>query len=235
MTNPKQLYLDVKIDQTKNLSDFIQCKSTDLIIKALKEFCTEESLNQNFFLWGRAGSGKNYLLHSIHHEFISLNKRVAFISFKNSAFSSPKILDGLDSLDLIIIESINLFPKENNWELALFSLINAARLSGTKILCSSDIVAKDLNFSLPDLISRLLSFSAFEVKEIKEEEKREALKKELLKKGLKAEEKVITFILNHTSRRLSDLLQLISDLDDFSLEKKRKITIPLIKEMISFD
>ena len=46
---------------------------------------------------------------------------------------------------------------------------------------------------------------------------------------------MISYILNHTSRGLSDLLQLISDLDNFSLEKKRKITIPLIKEMISFN
>ena len=67
------------------------------------------------------------------------------------------------------------------------------------------------------------------------EEKRQALKAEIARKGLIAEEKVITYILNHTSRGLSDLLQLISDLDGFSLERKRRITIPLVKEMISFD
>tara|TARA_B100000427_G_scaffold22698_1_gene17026 strand:+ start:4359 stop:5075 length:717 start_codon:yes stop_codon:yes gene_type:complete len=235
MTDPKQLYLDVKIDKNKTLASFIECKSTELIISALKEFCMEDSLNQNFFLWGSSGSGKNYLLHSIHQDFTLRKKRVAFISFKNISFSSPEILESLDSLDLIILEGIDLYPKERDWELALFNLINDSKLSGTKILCSSDRVAKELRFTLPDLISRILSFTAFEIKEIKEEEKRQALKAEIARKGLIAEEKVITYILNHTSRGLSDLLQLISDLDGFSLERKRRITIPLIKEMISFD
>ena len=50
MTDPKQLYLDVKIDKNKTLASFIECKSTELIISALKEFCMEDSLNQNFLI-----------------------------------------------------------------------------------------------------------------------------------------------------------------------------------------
>ena len=53
MTNPKQLFLDVKIDKSKTLDSFIKCDSTELIIQALKEFCKEDSLNQFFYLWGK--------------------------------------------------------------------------------------------------------------------------------------------------------------------------------------
>tara|TARA_Y100000814_G_scaffold241750_1_gene186287 strand:+ start:74 stop:790 length:717 start_codon:yes stop_codon:yes gene_type:complete len=235
MTNPKQLFLDVKIDKSKTLDSFIKCDSTELIIQALKEFCKEDSLNQFFYLWGKEGSGKNYLLHSLNQEFILMEKRAAFIPFKKHKFSSPSILEGLNSVDLIILENIEMYPNDPEWELAFFNLINECKQSGSKIICSSKKVAKDLEFSLPDLISRVLSFSAFELKEVEEGEKKEALKKALTRKGLTAEDKVISYILNHTSRGLSDLLQLISDLDNFSLEKKRKITIPLIKEMISFN
>ena len=40
MTNPKQLFLDVKIDKSKTLDSFIKCDSTELIYQALKEFRT---------------------------------------------------------------------------------------------------------------------------------------------------------------------------------------------------
>ena len=53
------------------------------------------------------------------------------------------------------------------------------------------------------------------------------------RKGIRLGKKELTYILNHTSRSLSDLLKLLSDLDRFSLEKQRKLSIPLIKEMIS--
>ena len=52
-------------------------------------------------------------------------------------------------------------------------------------------------------------------------------------KGIRLGKKELTYILNHTSMSLSDLLKLLSDLDRFSLEKQRKLSIPLIKEMIS--
>jgi len=233
MNNPKQLFLDVKIDKKKTLDSFISCDSTKVVLRALKEFCEEDSINQFLFLWGKPGVGKNYLLHSVHQEFLLKERTAAYISFKKTNISSEKILDNLSTLDLIILEGIEEYPLEDTWEVAFFNLINQSRATGTKILCSSKKVAKSIDFSLPDLVSRVLSFSAFELTDIKDEEKREALKNTILRKGLNADENVISYILNHTSRGLTDLLTLISDLDSFSLEKKRRITIPLIKEMLS--
>ena len=47
------------------------------------------------------------------------------------------------------------------------------------------------------------------------------------------EEKAIKYILAHTSRSLSNLLNLIAELDAYSLEKKRKLTISLIRELLT--
>ena len=69
--------------------------------------------------------------------------------------------------------------------------------------------------------------------ELTDEEKIRALKKSANRKGLVFDEKVQSYILNHTSRSLSDLLKLLVDLDTFSLERKRKISISLIKDLLS--
>ena len=233
MNNPKQLNLDVKLDEAINLNNFIICPSTEIILKASKDFISGSDATKTFFLWGKKGTGKNYLLHSINREFLEKKLHSAFISFDNSLLDDPLVLEGLEELDVIFIESMEQFPSETEWELALFNLINACLLSESRILISSKVTAKELETKLPDLKSRLLAFPAFELPEITEEEKFIAMKEAADRKGLMFEDNVLSYILTHTSRKLSDLLSLLNELDNYSLEKKRKVSIALVRELIS--
>ena len=95
------------------------------------------------------------------------------------------------------------------------------------------MTAKELEIKLPDLKSRLLAFPAFELPEITEEEKFMAMKEAVDRKGLMFEDNVLSYILTHTSRKLSDLLSLLNELDNYSLEKQRKVSISLVKDLIS--
>ena len=171
MNHPKQLNLDVKLDEAIKLENFIICPSTEIILRASKEFISGSNTTRTFFLWGREGTGKNYLLHSINREFLEKNLHSAFISFSQGRLDSPSVFDGLEKLDVIFIESMEQFPSVTEWELALFNLINACLLSESRILISSKVTAKELEIKLPDLKSRLLAFPAFELPEITEEEK----------------------------------------------------------------
>jgi len=53
------------------------------------------------------------------------------------------------------------------------------------------------------------------------------------RKGLLLDDKTIKYIINYTSRSLSDLLRLLNELDSFSLQKKKKISSSLVREMVS--
>ena len=103
----------------------------------------------------------------------------------------------------------------------------------TKIYISSQVVSKDLRISLKDLMSRLSYCTAIEVPEISQEEKIEALKQSSNRKGINLDTKTIQYIINNTSRSLSDLLQLINDIDSFSLKKKKKVSVSLVKEFLN--
>ena len=233
MNNPKQLNLDVKLDEAININNFIICPSTEIILKASRDFISGSDTTKTFFLWGKKGAGKNYLLHSINREFLEKKLHSAFISFEKSLLDNPSVLDGLEDLDVIFIESLEQFPSSKEWELALFNLINACLLKDCKIFISSQVTAKHMEINLVDLKSRLIAFPAFELPEINENEKLKAMKEAASRKGWELEDHVLSYILTHTSRNLSDLMSLMNELDTFSLEKKRKVSIALVRELIS--
>ena len=233
MNNPKQLNLDVKLDEAINLNNFIICPSTEIILKASKDFISGSDTTKTFFLWGKKGTGKNYLLHSINREFLRKKLHSAFISFDNSLLDDPSVLEGLEELDVIFIESMEQFPSSKEWELALFNLINACLLKDCKIFISSQVTAKHMEINLVDLKSRLLAFPAFELPEINEDEKLKAMQEAASRKGWELEDNALSYILTHTSRNLSDLMSLMNELDTFSLEKKKKVSIALVRELIS--
>ena len=119
------------------------------------------------------------------------------------------------------------------WEVQFFSLINDALSSKTKIYISSNKVSKDLEISLMDLRSRLSYFTAIEIPEITQAEKIEALSQSSRRKGFDLDKNSLKYIINHTSRSLSDLLGLIDDLDGYALKKKKKVTAALVRELLA--
>ena len=171
-------------------------------------------------------------MQALNREFINLDKRTFHLSLNDKRVSSHEILQNLESLDVILIENIDSLPKDEEWETQIFSLINNALTSKIKIYLSSCKVSKDLQISLKDLQSRLSYFTAIEIPEISNEEKLDALSQSSARKGFDLDTKTKEFIINNTSRGLSDLLQLLNDLDVYSLKKKKKVTPSLIRQLL---
>ena len=52
-------------------------------------------------------------------------------------------------------------------------------------------------------------------------------------RGLRVEDEVIGYMLRHTARDLPSLMAVLDALDRASLERKRPVTVPLLKEMLN--
>ena len=230
---PQQLLLDIKLDESVSLENFIKCDSTDIALSILSNIVESSSISSSFLLWGRAGVGKNYLMHALNRDFLKQSMNTAFITLSDPKINEPDILEGLDQMDAVFIEDVDKLGDSEDWESALFNLINQSFLNETKLVFSSNCVAQDLEVALKDLQSRLSAFTAVEIPEITEEEKIEALQQSATRKGIELEEKTVKYILTYTSRNLSDLLRLLSELDEFSLEKKKKLSPSLVRELLS--
>ena len=232
INSPDQLNLNIKLDDSVSLEKFIHCESNKEALNFLKKSLEKDSVSNLFYIWGEEGVGKSYIMQALNKELISLNKKTLHLSLDDTRITSPEILKNLDSLEAILIEKLDKLEKTNDWETQLFNLVNEALNSETKIYLSSNIVSKDLEIELKDLKSRLSYFTAIEIPEITQDEKIDALRQSSARRGIELDEKTIDFILNHTSRSLSDLLRLINEIDLYSLKKKRKVTPYLIRELL---
>ena len=230
---PEQLHLNVQLDDSINLDNFISCDSTKDFLNIISNTTEDNSISNFYLIWGNKGRGKSYVMRALHRKYLEDGKQSFHFSFKDKKVTSSEILTNLDSLEAVFIEDLHSMEISRDWEKAMFNLINECYLSGTKVYLSSNIVPKDLKISLKDLSSRLSSFTAIEVPEITEEEKIQALLQSSERKGFLLDDKTINYIISYTSRSLSDLLRLLNELDSFSLQKKKKISPSLVREMVS--
>tara|TARA_Y100000994_G_C15681593_1_gene437998 strand:- start:460 stop:1170 length:711 start_codon:yes stop_codon:yes gene_type:complete len=230
---PRQLHLNVQLDNSISLDKFIECESTKDFLKILIKSTTEQSVSNFYLIWGAQGRGKSYVMQGLHKKYIQDGKKTFHFSFEDKRINSTEILMNLSSLEAIFIEDFESMEDSEDWERGMFNLINECYMNGTKIYLSSNKVTKNMQIRLADLASRLSSFTAIEIPEITEEEKIQALIQSSTRKGLVLDERTLKYIVNYTSRSLSDLLKLLNELDSFSLQKKKKISPALVREMIN--
>ena len=230
---PEQLYLNIKLDDSISLDKFIECHSTKVCLKILRNSIKDQSISRFYFIWGKEGRGKSYIMEGLHRKYLEDGKTTFHFSFKDERITSPEILTNLESLEAIFIEDFDSMEFSEDWETGMFNFFNECYLTGTRIYLSSNTVSKELSINLDDLASRISSFTAIEIPEITEDEKIQALIQSSTRKGFLLDEKTINYIVSYTSRSLSDLLKLLNELDSFSLKMKKKISPSLIREMIS--
>ncbi len=167
------------------------------------------------FLSGPKKSGKSYLAQ------IWLKKNDA-IQLKNNF----ELI--LDLKKNVLIDNLSLFEEEK-----VFYIVNNCLLNKIKILITSNCKINELDFKLNDLSSRLKTFSNLEINQPDDEMLFAVLTKLLIDKQfiIKSEE-IFNYILRRVDRSYEGVYKIVNKLDILSLEKKRQLTIPLIKEII---
>src|SRR5690606_17164346 len=118
------------------------------------------------------------------------------------------------------------------WEQALFHLYNNIRDAGHALLIASHSGPPALPVVLADLKSRLLGSSRYHVKSLSDPGKQNALIMRARARGMQMPMDVAQYILNRASRDTTELFDLLDRLDDESMQKKRKLTIPFVKEVL---
>ena len=122
---------------------------------------------------------------------------------------------------------------ENLDEENLFHLINHSFNKDLKILLCTDKLISNYIFKLKDLSSRLKTFNFVEIKKPDDELIVNLINKLLYDKQIIINNsEIFSYILKRIDRTYEDIYLLVEKIDKLSLEKKRELTIPLIKELI---
>ena len=116
-------------------------------------------------------------------------------------------------------------------QVALFNAINAARESGGTVLAAGNTPPAQLPLR-DDLKSRLAWGLVYQVKPLSDAEKALTLHAEAQRRGLRLSDEVVWYLLTHVRRDLRSLTVLLEHIDRASLEQRRAVTLPLVRELI---
>ena len=175
------------------------------------------SFAQNLILYGENKSGKSHLINI----WMKLNNAILF---DNNNFD--KIINNKNNVAIDDLTSISS-------EEEIFHIINHCKSYELKILATSSIDLNNHTFIFQDLLSRLRAFYHTKINNPDEEMCKIILTKFFYEKQIIVKNKeIFDFIFKRISRTYFDIYQIVEKIDKLSLEKKRQLTIPLIKEIL---
>lgn len=184
------------------------------------------------WLAAAAGLGKTHLLQAACHEAARHGLRPAYLPLAADGGLRPAMLDGLESLDLVCLDSVEAVGGDDGWETALFRLVNAARDSGTRLLFAARRTPAHLGVQLPDLASRLAWGPVLQLAPLDDAQKRDALVTRAQQLGLELPASAADYLVRHYARDFAGQLERLERLDHASLAAGRRLTVPFIKEVL---
>ena len=228
MSNPKQLTFPWNKENKSSFDSFYTTKLNKQLLFLLKD----EALKEDLLIYGAKDSGKTYLLQALCNQFNNQGKSSFFLPMRQAIELSVDILDSLENIDLVCIDGIENVVGNKTWETAIFNLINRSLNSDNRLIFTSSKNIDDMNFELKDLDSRLRKIQSHELHSLADDDILYALKHIANLRCIELGSKEAQYLLTYADRNISDLVKILESLDQLSMEMKRKITIPLIKEVI---
>ena len=242
---PKQFALDISHSPKASLENYLPGKNLALI-SALQDIeiswkksnahDSDNPLNQRWiYWWGPEGSGRSHLLDAIgnaakdaelEHIALSPSEPTAWVRLeeKMGALAESKnasviTVDDVDHLDDRLVGS-------------LFRILNTVQASkAIHVFMAGNAAPANLKLR-EDLRTRLGWGLIFQTQLLDDDEKIQALEEAAKARGLVLSPDVLPWLLSRFYRDMPSLMALIDALDAYSLETKRAVTLPLVRELL---
>jgi len=184
------------------------------------------------FLSGPNGSGKSHLLNALCHAARNAGLAAFYVALKRLPEEAAAGLQGLQVLDLVCVDDFDRVAGNAVWEQALFRCFNDVRDAGGRLLVSSTQPLSALPIRLPDLASRLAWGVRQNLQAPDDEGKLEVLRQRARALRIEVPLDVRNYLLRYGRRDMASLLAALERLKDAAFADKRKITVPLAREVL---
>lgn len=212
----QQLVLDLVPAPAPSLAGFVPGRNVELLA-VLQAVARGQATERFYYLWGEAGSGRSHLLQAM------ARGRGLYVD----AALRPRIDADLSEVSLLAVDNVECLDDEG--AVCLFNVYNRMRDGDGLLIASGPCAPTQLNLR-PDLVTRLAWGLVFRVHPLTDEEKIAALQSHALARGFKLGEDVGRYLFTHWRRDMASLFTALEALDRYSLETKRPITVPLLRE-----
>jgi DnaA family protein len=218
-----QLLLDLARPQPPTLNNFAAGHNSELLA-LLAAWLQGTTSERCVYLWGAPGSGKSHLLRAVDAAACAKGEMSAYVA--NSAAlaqctSSP--------LAWLAVDDVHMLGAEG--EVLLFSLLNRAAQGELRLLLSGSNAPAGLEVRA-DVRTRVGAGLVFHVQPLSDEDKVAALCGHASERGFDLSHDVAEYLLRHGRRDLPSLMTVLDALDRYSLQVKRPITVPLVREVL---
>ena len=233
MNNPTQLIFPFQVNQKASFTSFFCSPDNTELMSRLADLVASKNADE-LIINGAEGSGKSFLMQAICNELSSSGKQFAFIPMNKAINMGVEIFQNLASLNAVCIDDLQLILSREEWETALFNLINECQQSNCSLILSfgGNQSLEDIT-QLPDLLSRIKRMEFMKLQAVQDEFLNQALDFVSQQLDINLEKAELEFLLNHQTREFSLLVENIIYLDRQAASLKRKITIPFIKETLN--
>ena len=181
-------------------------------------------------IYGPSGCGKTHLA-NVFAQMVALKTshpyRIPFI--KASQIDKNMAHTLFETNPQIVIENLHTLQNQE----ALFHLYNTYRDLGGNILFTSDTAPARINFSLPDLRSRMNIVPNIEIKAPDDELLIALIVKLFMDRQITPSQELLNYLIKNIHRSFSYVRKLVEEIDNISLAKKRAISINIAKEAIA--
>jgi DnaA family protein len=177
-----------------------------------------------WMFWGGPGSGKSHLLAASSFIVVDARQHPALDTL--SVLMEAHLQVAVDHVEALLDA-----PNETG-QIALFHAFNHLRAVGGKLLCAANRPPASLPLR-EDLRTRLGNGLIYRLEPLADTEKKTALANMAAARALPLTAETLDYLLSHASRDMRVLSDLIAVLDRLSLERKRPITISLLRETLA--
>ena len=214
----RQLLLQLAPPPAPTLDNYVPGRN-GAALQALRDIARGTGTERFVYLWGAPGSGRSHLLRGLAQAASARHAR-----YLSETPASGMAEDGVIAMD-------NVQDLSAGDQIALFDLYNRVRARGGALAAGGDAAPAQLALR-EDLRSRLAWGLAFQLHPLSDAEKAAALRAHARARALNLGDDVINYLLQHARRDMASLIGILDALDRYSLEHKRPVTLPLVRDAL---
>ena len=220
----KQLALDLAVPPPPTLENFIGGRNGEALAQ-LRRLAAGQPGERFLYLWGAPDCGRSHLLAGTVAQLQRAGAGAAFIACRADTRFETALRQGY----CVALDDVDRLDEEG--QVGAFDLYNALRESGGTLIASGSAPPVQLELR-GDLVTRLAWGLVYQLHALTDEEKTRALAERAASRGFRLPREVAEFLLKRVRRDLPTLLAMLDALDRYSLETRRPVTVPLVRELL---
>lgn len=219
-----QQFFDFPVVESFSFDSFVPCDGNLAALRFARSVADPADSECLLYLYGPSGSGKTHLLRSI------CGGVFPYLSLTGQR-DPEQLVSTFRDADGLVVDDLHEMPDDPAMRRALWQLFNEFHTSGRTVAMAGSLPPRELPNIDEHLTSRLLWGLVARLDTSDDSSRRMIIRKVAADHQIRVPDEVVEYILATTSREVSALIQFFNRLYRFSMAEKRRITLPLAREV----